>query len=75
MQTTGDALGEQIMPDTAAAVGSEAAQKAGPDFCTDSFIAYRTLAGRPDEPTVKATARDTEHLAEPGNRQQLSASQ
>jgi len=68
MQTTGQAFGQEVVPDATRPISPVAGDEAGSDPPGIVFVAAQPGARRAHEPGVEATARNTERPANPRYR-------
>ena len=65
MQSTGNTLGQHVMPDTASAIGSIAALEAAVDRRHQHLIVPGASAGAAVEPGMEARAGNIQRVAQP----------
>src|SRR5260370_6877704 len=68
MQTARHALRQHIVPHAPGPVGPIAGKEAGANLRTELLIASAALTARSCQPSIEATPRDTDRLAQPIRR-------
>src|SRR5580693_1176995 len=68
MQAARHPFRQHVVPNAPGAVGPIARKEAGANLRTELFIAPAALTARSCQPSIEATARDTERLAQPVRR-------